>query len=84
MKKQRKTHKAGRADFHYRCDSRVSITRSFISKLVQVIEPVQYRVGLLLCGNQLFNRDMSLEIDRLIEENDRIFAENQKKMILII
>ena len=26
----------------------------------------------LLCGKRLFNRDMSLEIDRLIVENDRL------------
>lgn len=30
-----------------------------------------------LCGPLLFNRDMSLELDRLLEENERLRSEHR-------
>lgn len=39
---------------------------------------IQYQLCHLLCKDQVFNSDMSLEIDRLIIENDSLTLENQR------
>lgn len=47
------------------------------------IKKIQYQLCHLLCKDQVFNSDMSLEIDRLIIENDSLTLENQQLRELI-
>ena len=43
-----------------------------------ILKKTQYQLCRLLCKDQVFNSDMSLEIDRLIIENDSLTLENQR------
>ena len=45
---------------------------------MRILRKIQYRLCHLLCKDQVFNSDMSLEIDRLIIENDSLTLENQR------
>lgn len=49
-----------------------STTHVSLNKYKQLIRKIQYRLCRLLCKHQMFNRDMSLEIDRLTVEIDEL------------
>jgi len=43
-----------------------------MSAIEYFISSLRDRLCRLVCGNRLFNHDMSREIDRLIAENDKL------------